>query len=183
MVVPIRCTTFLLALPLLKLVDSAKMESSLSTEEEFGVLNDANFEHDTQATSGATTGDWLVLFYSKQPKVCSSCESAQGMWKEVRTGLLERKEEGMTPYVNAAKVNLDANPKLKRRFKQYLGKLPAVLLFRQAKMYELKDMETKNADVIIDFATTSQADALAHAVPPEPGVMESILEYMRGGEL
>jgi hypothetical protein len=24
-------------------------------------LNDFNFEHDTQAASGATTGDWFVL--------------------------------------------------------------------------------------------------------------------------
>ena len=28
------------------------------------VLTDDNFEHDTQATSGSTTGSWLVLFYS-----------------------------------------------------------------------------------------------------------------------
>ena len=26
-------------------------------------LNDANFEHLTQASTGATTGDWLVLLY------------------------------------------------------------------------------------------------------------------------
>ena len=26
------------------------------------ILNDDNFEHDTQATTGATTGDWFVLF-------------------------------------------------------------------------------------------------------------------------
>ena len=26
-------------------------------------LNDASFEHDTQASSGATTGDWLVMLY------------------------------------------------------------------------------------------------------------------------
>ena len=25
-------------------------------------LTDDNFEHDTQATSGSTTGDWLILF-------------------------------------------------------------------------------------------------------------------------
>ena len=26
-------------------------------------LKDANFEHDTQATTGGTTGDWLVSFH------------------------------------------------------------------------------------------------------------------------
>lgn len=28
------------------------------------VLTDANFEHDTQASTGATTGDWFVEFYA-----------------------------------------------------------------------------------------------------------------------
>jgi hypothetical protein len=28
------------------------------------ILTDKNFEHDTQATTGATTGDWFVLFYA-----------------------------------------------------------------------------------------------------------------------
>jgi hypothetical protein len=27
-------------------------------------LNDDNFEHDTQAASGATTGDWFILLYA-----------------------------------------------------------------------------------------------------------------------
>ena len=29
-------------------------------------LSDASFEHDTQASSGATTGDWFVIFYKTQ---------------------------------------------------------------------------------------------------------------------
>ena len=29
------------------------------------VLTDANFEHDTQATTGSTTGRWLVVFHNK----------------------------------------------------------------------------------------------------------------------
>ena len=28
------------------------------------VLTDKNFEHDTQAVTGATTGDWLIEFYA-----------------------------------------------------------------------------------------------------------------------
>lgn len=27
-------------------------------------LSDASFEHDTQASTGATTGDWLIEFYA-----------------------------------------------------------------------------------------------------------------------
>jgi len=37
--------------------------SSLAQEAIF--LNDETFEHDTQASTGATTGDWIVLFCDK----------------------------------------------------------------------------------------------------------------------
>ena len=31
---------------------------------EIAVLTDENFEHDTQATTGSTTGSWLILFHN-----------------------------------------------------------------------------------------------------------------------
>lgn len=31
-------------------------------------LTDANFEHDTQAVTGATTGDWFILFCNERFK-------------------------------------------------------------------------------------------------------------------
>ncbi len=34
-------------------------------------LNEASFEHDTQASSGATTGDWLVMLYAIRLKFIS----------------------------------------------------------------------------------------------------------------
>lgn len=34
------------------------------------VLTDENFEHDTQAASGSTTGDWLILFCNDRYKQC-----------------------------------------------------------------------------------------------------------------
>ena len=39
-------------------VTPALAESGLVT------LNDRTFEHDTQATTGGTTGDWFVTFHS-----------------------------------------------------------------------------------------------------------------------
>ncbi|XP_023347507.1 uncharacterized protein LOC111716301, partial [Eurytemora carolleeae] len=34
-------------------------------------LTDTTFEHLTQAASGATTGDWLVLFYTDECELCT----------------------------------------------------------------------------------------------------------------
>ena len=44
-------------------------------------LNDQNFEHDTQARTGSTTGDWLILFCEfERLKVCRDYEH---FWNEL----------------------------------------------------------------------------------------------------
>jgi len=48
-------------------------------------LNDDNFEHDTQATTGSTTGDWLILFCEfERLKICRDYEQ---FWNEL-SGML-----------------------------------------------------------------------------------------------
>ena len=51
-------------------------------------LTDDNFEHDTQATTGSTTGDWLILFceFDRFKK----CRDYQAFWNEL-AGLLRGK--------------------------------------------------------------------------------------------
>ena len=40
------------------------VEVAKATEVDVVVLTDANFEHLSQAATGATTGDWFVEFYA-----------------------------------------------------------------------------------------------------------------------
>ena len=53
------------------------------------VLTDKNFEHDTQATTGGTTGDWFVSFCDreKNEKVCTDSDS---VWTELSQQLTHR---------------------------------------------------------------------------------------------
>ena len=51
-------------------------------------LTEVNFEHDTQATSGSTTGDWLILFCEYER--FKRCNDYQPFWDEL-TGLLRGK--------------------------------------------------------------------------------------------
>ena len=44
-------------------------------------LTDANFEHDTQATTGSTTGRWLVVFHDKH-----NYDEVQKLLKEPQGG-------------------------------------------------------------------------------------------------
>ena len=55
----------------------------VSANENVVVLTDANFEHDTQATTGSTTGRWLVVFHNKNnydevQKMLTDPEASEG---------------------------------------------------------------------------------------------------------
>jgi hypothetical protein len=59
------------------------------------VLTDENFEHDTQATTGSTTGDWLILFCEDR---YVKCREMHEEWNQL-SGVLFGK-------INVAYVNV-----------------------------------------------------------------------------
>lgn len=76
-------------------------------------LNDSNFEHDTQASTGMTTGDWFVVFYK------DSCTNIEYIIEESSIKL-----KGILLF---AYVDINSNPKLKERFKLEENSLPIYL--------------------------------------------------------
>ncbi|KRT85930.1 Thioredoxin, partial [Oryctes borbonicus] len=86
-------------------------------------LTDDTFEHLTQAASGATTGDWFVMFYTTD---CIDCQRLQARLEAVGAKLRNR--------VNIARVNRGINgAATARRFDVF--NVPSFILFRQGKMY------------------------------------------------
>ncbi|XP_046421562.1 uncharacterized protein [Neodiprion pinetum] len=86
-------------------------------------LTDDTFEHLTQASSGATTGDWLVMFYSTD---CVDCQRLGAVWEAVGAELKQR--------LNVARVNKQTTgASTGRRFNVF--EVPTFILFRQGKMY------------------------------------------------
>jgi len=83
------------------------------------ILDDAIFEHLTQATSGHTTGDWLVAFVSGEtPALRAKFEGLQANFMGYGT--------------NVAIVDYVKNVNLKKRF-EIAGN--TLLFFRKGKMY------------------------------------------------
>jgi thiol-disulfide isomerase/thioredoxin len=77
------------------------------------VLTDVNFEHDTQAVTGSTTGDWFVEFYAPW---CGHCKRLEETWEKLASKLAEDKEAGeITPII--AKVDGTQAKGLSERFK------------------------------------------------------------------
>ena len=83
-------------------------------------LTDDTFEHQTQASSGQTTGAWFVKFYAPW---CGHCRAMAGTWAE-----LAAEVEGTGVIV--ADVDATANPITTDRFKGLVKGFPTLLLFR-----------------------------------------------------
>lgn len=83
-------------------------------------LTDDTFEHITQASTGQTTGVWLVNFCS--PKACKDLAPA---WEELGKDLLQQQ-------LFVTSVDVHSNPQLRTRFG--ITTLPTILLFRDRKV-------------------------------------------------
>lgn len=87
-------------------------------------LNDNNFEHLTQASTGATTGDWFIKFYSSDS---IECQRLQARWETVGAKLKNR--------VNVARVNrYIEGSRTARRFG--INQSPTFILLRRGVMYK-----------------------------------------------
>ena len=80
-------------------------------------LTDDTFEHQTQASSGQTTGAWFVKFYAPW---CGHCRAMAGTWAE-----LAAEVEGTGVIV--ADVDATANPITTDRFNALVKGFPTLL--------------------------------------------------------
>ena len=98
-------------------------------------LTDDTFEHQTQASSGQTTGAWFVKFYAPW---CGHCRAMAGTWAE-----LAAEVEGTGVIV--ADVDATANPITTDRFKGLVKGFPTLLLFRDRGVFKYtgaRDLES-----------------------------------------
>jgi len=121
-------------------------------------LTDDNFEHDTQASTGATTGDWLVEFYAPW---CGHCKSLAPTWETVATELADR--------VNVAAVDCTINTATAKRFD--IRGFPTIKLLRKGQVYDYQGERTQKA--LVDFALGGYSSSATRSVPGPPSALSS----------
>ncbi|CAG5123605.1 unnamed protein product [Candidula unifasciata] len=129
-------------------------------------LDDLSFEHLTQAATGATTGDWLVAFYT------DSCRSILPVLDTLGVRVRGR--------INVAKVNIAENPGLVERFK--IAGCPEVILFKQSKMYKctLPNLDVATLKSFVDgFYKNMQAQVIPLPKSHFDLITESIADYIK----
>ncbi|XP_023293710.2 dnaJ homolog subfamily C member 10 [Lucilia cuprina] len=126
-------------------------------------LSDVNFEHLTQAATGATTGDWFVFFYSAD---CVFCLRLHATWEAVGARLKHR--------LNVARIDrLGAGIATAKRFG--IVESPEFVFLRQGKVYRYKTKEY-NANKLIEFVEKDYLKQTnPESVPPENNGLNSFL--------
>ncbi|KMZ05743.1 thioredoxin domain-containing protein isoform X1 [Drosophila simulans] len=125
-------------------------------------LSDDNFEHLTQASSGATTGDWFIFFSSAE---CTVCQRLYAVWESVG-GKLKRK-------LNIARMNsLESGISTAKR----LGVLeaPAFIFLRQGKMYKYSAKQY-SPEAFVQFAEKGYTQSHPQPVPAIPSAVNEFL--------
>ena len=109
------------------------------------VLTDEIFEHDTQASTGQTTGMWAIRFCSgeqAQKSVPSPCSQTDAVWRRLASDLLESEN------ILVADVHVEKEKGLLKRFEKQLvvpsngdemKRHPVVIMFRQHRNMYVKD--------------------------------------------
>ncbi|KAF2366866.1 Thioredoxin domain [Trinorchestia longiramus] len=142
-----------------------------SKESNVRSLNDATFEHETQASTGATTGDWLVVF--TREGCGAACERVLPHVETAAANLRGRK--------NVALVLREADAAVTtRRFE--VTDFPTAILFRLGRMYRFPLVPITTA-ALTGFAEEGFRNARAEEIPkpktPFDDVTQAIADWLR----
>ncbi|XP_050087193.1 thioredoxin domain-containing protein [Anopheles aquasalis] len=133
-------------------------------------LSDETFEHLTQASSGATTGDWFIMFYTGK---CVDCQRLTAVWEAVAADLKTR--------MNVARVDMEGKGK-ETASRLKVRKAPEFIFLRQGKYYryEITKYDIKS---FVTFAQDWYKNAKGERVPvplsPFNNLVELTVEHLK----
>eukprot|EP00092_Neocalanus_flemingeri_P095662 GFUD01121711.1.p1 GENE.GFUD01121711.1~~GFUD01121711.1.p1 ORF type:complete len:330 (-),score=111.08 GFUD01121711.1:332-1321(-) len=138
-------------------------------------LDDSSFEHLTQAASGATTGDWLVMFFTPSCQLCHRLTAA--------LETVACKHRGRT---NVARINKETSgEKTGRRFELGLEDKPDFILFRHGSMYRYQ-VDKYDPESLSSFIAGFYKNYPAQAIPlpksPFDELVQLWVDYLKGNK-
>jgi hypothetical protein len=152
-------------------------------------LNDATFEHDTQASTGQTTGHWAVLLYdSSAARTRPAAETARKALAALaasRANDASNDGQEATPDPGCLYASVDAsdevNPVLAARFRGFLPG-PVLLLFRDRQLFPLPLPRVMLSQKQLERAAAGAGDdASRSAEQAVSTAYHAILDFLSGG--
>lgn len=127
-------------------------------------LDDTNFESLTQASTGSTTGNWLVLFYDNS---CVDCTRLAAICEAIGAKL-------KFSYTNVARVNIGTKGiQTAKRFK--VEKVPSFILIRKGKFYRY-NLKNYEIETLVGFATKTFQNFGAESIKPQASPFENLID-------
>ncbi|CAK9823382.1 Thioredoxin domain-containing protein [Anthophora retusa] len=128
-------------------------------------LTDDTFEHLTQASSGATTGDWFIMFYSTD---CVECVRMIARWEAVGAKLKQK--------INVARIDkYTTGASTARRFN--VLKAPEFIFFRHGKMYRYQ-IPKYDIKSFVSFAKEWYRNMRAEVVPVPQSPFDDLIQMI-----
>lgn len=125
-------------------------------------LTDKNFEGETQASTGLTTGAWFIKFYAPW---CGHCKRLVPTWEKLAT---ELEETG----VNVAKVDVTENRGVGNRFG--VSGFPTLIYISPRKGKMTKYGKARTLEDLKEFAMSDGGDAEFVDIPGEPNIIDKL---------
>ncbi|KAK4471821.1 hypothetical protein MN116_005214 [Schistosoma mekongi] len=135
-------------------------------------LDDANFEHDTQASTGSTTGNWLVIF---DDITVDTIQIYDGLSltlraKHVNIGVLDPKISTRT----AKRFNMS----IPLQTTQNNSRISAILL-KQSIMYQYsKNLYRMDNEKILQFALTDYTNHIKSSIPRPRMIFDEVVDSL-----
>ena len=140
-----------------------------SAENAVTILTDETFEHQTQSSTGQTTGKWFVDFYAPW---CGHCKKLTPVWDKVAGKVaVENPDDGIV----IAKVDVTENPELGERFA--IKGFPTLLYFAGRKMYRYSG--PRDVESLAEYVTGGYASDSPKEVPPPPSFFDVQMKSFR----
>jgi hypothetical protein len=138
-------------------------------------LTDETFEHTTQASSGQTTGSWLIWFYN-------ATGDAQTEDRAFFTDAFPELEVWNAQHMVVAAVNVHGTGRqTQQRFAmESSNDLPAFLYIHQGKMYRYPRASTYSWKDLLVFGQNPGPTATPQDIPPPPSLLHAIVAKLAG---
>lgn len=126
------------------------------------VLTDSTFEHQTQASTGQTTGKWFIKFYAPW---CGHCKRMAGTWKELAADMeTNHSDEGIV----IAEVDSTQDREVTQRFG--VTGYPSLKYIAGGKVYTYKG--DRSLEDMKEFVLKRFAETEGEEVPPPESWVE-----------
>jgi thiol-disulfide isomerase/thioredoxin len=133
-------------------------------------LNDDSFEHQTQASTGATTGSWLILMQT--PTGCSACSALKPVLEE-----LGQDETLYEHGIVLGTVDVNESPVTAMRFG--IQTVPSLLYLHKKKLYRFPVDVERSVESMKEFVLEHYGKSPAEDIPLPPAAVDHLLDIWK----